>query len=113
MVTGVLSIIFLILCLLFLVRRKIKFFNMKVHCIFGYLFLMFTLIHINIQIVNPHISTGFLTLLFLLIVTITGILRRHYMKIKMLYTVHILFVVIFLLSLLVHIINQFINLVMM
>lgn len=115
--TGALSAFFILLTLLYPFRRKIKapiqINKLKFHCISGCLLLFVTIIHINFKILSPSFSFGFLTLAALIMIAVTGFLKRRFMKAKFLYYFHILFVGIFILAFLIHAAQQIINLLIM
>lgn len=115
--TGALSAFFILLTLLYPFRRKLKaprkINKLKFHCISGSLLLLVTIIHINFKILSPSFSLGFLTLAALILVVVTGFLKRRFMKVKLLYYIHISFVGIFILAFLIHAAQQIINLLIM
>lgn len=113
--TGTLNAIFIALSLIYLFRRKInhKISKLRFHCISGSLLVFITLIHINSKILNPTLSSGFIVLFALISVAITGFLKRHFMKSKLYYYAHISCVCIFILSFIVHAVQQIFNLLFM
>lgn len=113
--TGILSALFIVLSLIYLFRKKIRgeISKLRFHCISGCLVVLVTLIHINLKILSPSLSSGFITFAALILVTVTGILKRRFMKSKFYYYVHISCVCIFILSFAVHAGQQIINLLMM
>jgi hypothetical protein len=115
--TGILSAFFIAFSLLYPLRRKFKSLGstgkLKFHCISGCLSLLAALIHINFKIINPYFSAGFLVLLTLIVVAVTGFLKRRFMKVNSFYYVHVLFVGILVLTFLIHFAQQIINLLIM
>jgi len=111
--TGILNVFFVIICMLYLFRAKFRFFKLNIHGISGYLLLLITLIHVNVHIINPSFSVGFLTFYAMILVTVTGILKRKFMKVKMLYNAHVFCVGIFIVTLIIHVAQQIINLLIM
>lgn len=113
--TGILSALFIVLSLIYPSRRKIssKISKLRFHCISGSLLVLITLIHINLKIMNFSYSYGFITFYALILVVLTGFLKRRFMKSKLYYYVHISCVCVFLLSFVVHSVQQIFNLLFM
>lgn len=115
--TGILSVIFVVLSMLYPFRRKLtalgKISKLKFHCIVGSLLLIVSLVHINFNVLHPYLSAGFFAFFALIGVAVTGFLKRRYMKNKPLLYLHRAFVGIFILGILVHAVQQIINLLIM
>jgi hypothetical protein len=115
--TGILSALFIVLCLIYPLRRKIKLLGkvsrLKFHCICGYLLLLTAFIHSNSKLFTPNFSFGFAVLLALILVVITGILKRYFSRIKLFHTIHVLAAVIFMFIFIIHVGQQVIYLFIM
>lgn len=113
--TGVFSALFIALSLFYLFRRKVKgkINRLKFHCISGSILVIAALIHINFKILNPSFSLGWITFIALISVAVTGFLKRRFMKSKFCYYAHTSCACVFLLSFVVHAIQQIINLLVM
>jgi hypothetical protein len=115
--TGILSALLIVFSLLFPFRRRLKKLSvigkLKFHCVSGTLLLIVTLIHINFKLLSPYLSAGFLALFALILVVATGFLKRRFMKVKFLNYLHISFVGFFILTFLIHVFQQIINLIIM
>lgn len=113
--TGVLSALFIALSLVYLFRRKAKgkISGIRFHCVSGSLLVFVALIHINLKILNPSFSLGWITFFSLLSVAVTGFLKRRFLKPKFCYYAHISCACVFLLSFVVHAIQQIINMLVM
>lgn len=113
MFTGILSLCFIALCLLYPLRRnfrlKSKIKKLKFHCIYGFLGLLITFVHVNYKLGHPYISVGFIAFLALFLVTITGFMKRRFMKNKHYYITHIVLVVILILTLIIHVTQKILN----
>ena len=113
----ILIALLIVLSLLYPLRRKVKKLNrinkLKFHCIFGLLLLLVSLVHINFKMFTPYFSAGYLSLVALLLIALSGFLKRRFMKIKSLYYIHIVFVSIFILSFFIHIAQQIIYILIM
>lgn len=115
--TGAMSALFLLLVLLYPFRKTLtpikKMNKLKLHCISGILLLLVVFIHINVKLLSPYFSAGFLALVLMIFAVVTGILKRRFMKNKFLHYAHVASGVAFALSFLVHAIQQIINLLIM
>jgi len=115
--TGILSILFIVFSLLYPLRQKFKSFGkmskLKFHCMSGYLSLLAVLIHINFKIINPYFSAGFLALILLILVAVTGFLRHRFMRAKSFYYIHVSVVGILVLTFFVHFAQKIINILIM
>ncbi|MFT9057755.1 MAG: hypothetical protein ABF449_14340 [Ethanoligenens sp.] len=115
--TGICSVCFLMITLLYPFRRKVKLFpkigKLKFHCIAGFLFFLSAIIHINTKLLSPFFSAGYVTFFALTLVVVTGILKRRFMKNKLLYYSHIAFVGVLILAILIHVIQQILNLLIL
>lgn len=115
--TGILSACFIILSLLYPLRRKFKnrckWNKRKFHCSSGYLVLVITLLHINLKLENPYLSAGFLSFVALLLVALTGFLKWRFGKNRFFYAIHVSSAVVFVIVLFLHAIQQGMNLLFM
>lgn len=113
--TGVFSALFITLSLIYLFRIKVrgKISRLKFHCISGSLLVFAVLIHINFKILTPSFSSGWITFFALILAAVTGFLKRRFMKSKFCCYAHISCACVFLLSFVVHAIQQIINLLVM
>lgn len=115
--TGILSAAFLVLSLLYPLRKKFKqlgkISKLRFHCVTGFSLLLVSLIHVNVKLLDPYFSLGFAAFIALILVAVTGILKRRNMKSKPLYYSHISFVIIFILVFLLHVAQQIMNLLIM
>lgn len=113
--TGILNALFIAFSLIYPFRKKMKgkIGRLRFHCISGGLLVLITLIHINLKILAPSLSFGFIALFLLVLVALTGLLKRHYMKSTFYYYAHISCACIFILSFVVHAVQQIINLLLM
>jgi hypothetical protein len=114
---GVASSCLIVLCMLYPLRRRLKGIRkinkLQFHCVFGCLTLAMVLIHSNSALLNPYISTGFLSLLALVAVVVTGFLKRRFMKSRQLHYIHVGSAAVFITVLIVHIVQQVLNLLLM
>jgi hypothetical protein len=117
LLTGILSLCFIALCLLYPFRLNFKILNkgnkIKFHCISGFVALLITFIHVNYKLGNPNLSQGFIAFIMLLLLTITGFMKRRYMKNRYFYIFHIVLVIIFIFTLIIHITQKILNLLFM
>jgi hypothetical protein len=115
--TGVLNALLILFCLLYPLRRKIKplgkISSLKFHCIFGSLLLLTAIIHINGKLLSLSFSFGFLAFFILILIAVTGFLKRRFMKNAVLSYLHISCVGLFVLAFLIHAAQQIINLLVM
>jgi hypothetical protein len=115
--TGLLSLIFITFCLLYLMRRQFnnrsKIRKLKFHALSGYILFFVIIIHIHNQFLQLKLTAGFISFAALLLIVITGIFKRRFKGKRIYYTVHLISVVVFVLALLVHIVQEIINALLM
>lgn len=113
--TGIVCALLVCLSLFYPFRKTIKskINTLRIHCIGGSLLTLTVLIHINLKILNLSLSTGLITFAALVLVAVTGVLKRRFMKSKFYYYAHFSCACIFLLALAVHAVQQVINLLLM
>ncbi|ADU27768.1 hypothetical protein [Ethanoligenens harbinense] len=116
-ITGILSAFFLVFSLLYPFRRTFKrlgnISRARFHCIAGALLVLTVLLHINVKLLAPCFSPGFAALVALILVAVTGVLKRRNRKSKFFHYSHIVFAVLFILAVLLHIVQQIMNLLIM
>ena len=113
--TGILNALLLSLCLIYPFRRKVKgnISRLQFHCIAGSLLVVTALVHIQLKFLQFSPSAGFIAFFALILVAATGFLKRRFMKSEFYRYAHITCACIFVLSFLIHAVQQIINLVLM
>lgn len=115
--TGLLSVIFIAFCLSYLQRRQWKKPNvikkLNFHCLSGYLALLIILIHIHFRFFDLKLTAGSISFAALLLISLTGFLKQRFRKKRIFYTVHLGLVAVFIFTVLIHIVQQIINLLLM